>query len=355
MRTLIGFKYKYLVLFILITPLWLWAQGSISVESQVDRSTAYIGDVIQYSVIVTHDPDVNVIMPELAQNLGQFELRDYKVEEPRKQDGKIISRTDYSLSTFDTGEFTIPELQIGYTTKTDSTEKFFKTEPLLITVQSLDPEKDGDIRDIKPPRVPDRDYRDYILWGLIGLGVLIVAGAAWYFIRRYRQGKSLLPVKQKPQRPAHEVALEALQALVQGSLLTDGEVKTYYIQLSDIIRQYIRDRFFIDAPEMTTGQLLNEMDREGLKADEIGMISEFLNGCDLVKFAKYIPGEKENEIFTQLAFDFVERTKIVIIHPEEPKEITPDSEPATEELESDEPAAELPAVNESRSEEAKDV
>jgi len=94
-------------------------------------------------------------------------------------------------------------------------------------------------------------------------------------------------------------------------------VKEYYIQLSEIIRQYIEGRYFLDALEMTTTQLLEKMNQEQINADAIQMMREFLDACDLVKFAKYIPSDEETQIVTQLAFDFVQETKLVISEPTE--------------------------------------
>ncbi len=351
MRTM---KKSIFAIILLLCQTVLWAQGSISIESKVDKSTIYIGDVIQYSVILTHDPDVKVYMPELATNLGMFELRDYKVLDPQEEDGKTVSQTDYLLSTFDTGEYEIPELQIGYSTESDSTVRFIKTEPIMITIQSLNPEIDSDIRDIKPMRVPPMSYRQYIIIGGIVLLVLAAVFAAWYFYRRYKQGKSILPVRQAPPRPAHEVALEALNALVAGNLLEEKQFKAYYIELSDIVRHYIRNRFYIDAPEMTTSQLLDEMERQQLDTEYRDMMDTFLNGCDLVKFAKYVPQELETKNSTDLAFDFVEKTKMIIEEPiseeatepvdEKPAELEADEEKQKEltEIDSSEPALEEP-------------
>ncbi|NOY60668.1 MAG: protein BatD, partial [Calditrichaeota bacterium] len=234
------------------------AEGSITVDSQVDRSTILIGDVFRYSVIITHDPDVKIQSPSLGANLGQFEIRDYKVLEPVKTDSQIVEQTDYTLSTFDTGEFEIPPLKIDFTTAADSTVQSIKTKPIKITVQSLNPDQAGDIRDIKPPLEPAKQYGRIILLASIILAALLLALFIFYYIKRRKAGKSLIPRKEKPSRPAHEIALEALEKLVQSDLLAAGKVKEYYIELSDIIRQYIGNRFYIYAMEMTTSQLLDE-------------------------------------------------------------------------------------------------
>jgi hypothetical protein len=261
---------------------------------------------------LSHDPEVQLRLPALAVNLGMFEIRDYQVFDPEETENRILEKVEYRISTFDTGEYEIPELAIEYTVGDDSTVYSIKSEPITITVQSLNPDEAGDIRDIKPPLLPPPNYRAYITYGSILLGLVAVVVFAIYYLKRRREGKSLLPQKQKPLRPAHEIAEEALRKLVSAGLLERGEVKEYYIQLSDIVRQYVENRYSIPAPEMTTGQLVALMISEGFDSEYTGMLRFFLEQCDLVKFAKYIPTGGENEKTTRIAFDFVDRTKLVI-------------------------------------------
>jgi hypothetical protein len=311
MRQIAAFAAGYLCLLFISTGLGA-PGGNISIESRVDRSTIFIGDVITYSVVIAHDPEVRLLLPALAANLGMFEIRDYKVYDPENADDQVKEKIEYLISTFDTGEYEIPELMIEYTVADDSTIFTIKSEPITVTVESLNPDEAGDIRDIKPPLLPPPNYGTYITYGSILLILIALAILLLYFLKRRRQGKSLLPRKQKPIRPAHEIAMEELERLVAAGLLNRGEVKEYYIQLSDIIRQYIENRFYIPALEMTTGQLITVMSSEGLDEEYIDMMRIFLDQCDLVKFAKYIPTEQENNETTQIAFDFVDRTKLVI-------------------------------------------
>ena len=307
-------KIPYLIFLILCE--FVFAQGRISVESKVDRTTILIGDVITYSVVVSHDPDVEIKTPTLAVNLGQFEIRDYKVQEPVQKDGQIIDQTDYMISTFDTGEFEIPEFEIGYTVAGDTTLHNIKAEAVKIVINSLNPEEGGDIRDIKPPLEPTKNYKRFIIIGAFILSILMIAALLFYYFKRRKAGQSLLPSREKPARPAHEVALEALESLIQSDLIQSGQVKTYYIELSEIIRTYVEGRFFVMALEMTTTQLLSNMMQENIEERYIEMMRKFLESCDLVKFAKFLPEEKDHDTITQLAFDFVNQTKLLPIEEE---------------------------------------
>lgn len=306
-------SFALLLLIIFLTSGNGFSQNSISVESKLDRAEILIGDVVKYSLIITHDSDVQIQTPTLAANLGQFEIRDYKVLEPSKKGSQIIAQTDYLISTFDTGDYEIPALEIGYSIKDDTTLYSIKTEPIRIKVASLNPDEAGDIRDIKPPLEIPRDWkRLFMQIGGIVLACIAVT-VLFIYLRRRKQGLSILPRRSKPQRPAHEIALEALDQLTASDLLTTGQVKEYFCVISDIVRQYIENRFSIYSLEMTTTQLLENMQAEQLDQTYIDMMRDFLPGCDLVKFAKYLPSTQEIEQITRMAYNFVHKTKLVII------------------------------------------
>jgi len=322
-------KRLYFIFFIIcISVAGVAAQDQITVESQVDSAEILIGDVITYSVIVRHHPDVTVRMPEPAENLGMFEIRDFNIREPEIRDDEIVTRTDYDISTFDTGQFEIPELTVEYLLPEDSTARVLKTEPITINVKGLDVDEAASRKPNEAQLTPPRDWKQIVLIGIAALLALVAGIFLFRYLKSRKTGEPILPKKVEPPRPAHEVALEALNALTASNLLNQGEIKEYYIQLSDIIRDYIERRYYISAPEMTTTQVLREMKQQHLEKDSIEMMRTFLSSCDMVKFAKYIPSEAETEKSTALAFELVNTTKLVFA---EPQEMDMEAEPADEE------------------------
>lgn len=288
----------------------LAGEGTISVDSQVDKSTITIGDLVTYTVTVTHSQDLQVKMPELGENLGMFEIRDYSVHDPVTKDGLVQQRIDYVISTFDVGEFEIPPLTFYYSSAGDTLQHALKTKSLKIVVESMKPSEAGDIRDVKNPLLLPRDFTRYIIWGGVVLLVLLCAGGLYFWHRR-RSGKLIFPQKTEPQRPPHEIALEALQELRKSDLLANGEVKAYYIAVSEIIRRYIEGRYFITALELTTPELIENLRQAEFSEEEIDLIADFLEKCDLVKFAKYVPEADQNTAILEQAFEIVQRTKLV--------------------------------------------
>jgi hypothetical protein len=303
----------------IVALILLWsapvAAQLVAVDSHVDKSTIRIGDLVKYTVTVTHSDDVALQMPGLAANLGSFEIRDYAVHDPQKKDGQVVQSIEYMISTFDVGEFEIPPLVFRYSVSGDTMEHELKTEKLKIVVESLKPSEAGDIRDIKGPESLPRNYRQLILWGSIAMAVALLLGGLYYVYRRRKAGKGLLPKREEPQRPPHEVALQALNDLKASSLLAEGRVKEYYIQVSEIIRRYIEGRYFIIALELTTHELIENLRAADVEPGIVQRINEFLDSCDLVKFAKYQPTENENGEIVERAIEIVERTKLVYDQP----------------------------------------
>jgi hypothetical protein len=288
------------------------ANGKISLEARVDKNKITIGDLIQYSIIVTRDENVNIEIPDLGANLGAFEIRDYNDPDPEKRNGEIIQHREYTISTYDIGDYEIPPVTVRYTIGEDSIWKELTSEHIKINVESLKPSEAGDIRDIKPPLVIEKDWMRIIRFVVAGVIIVLIGILVFIYIKRRREGKSFIPHREKPKRPPHEIALEELELLLQDELLEKGEVKQFYIRISEIIRRYIEGRFFIVAIEMTTTQLIDNMNEAEIEKEDVQLVEDFLMQCDLVKFAKYIPTSEENQKVIDQAFEIVNKTKIII-------------------------------------------
>ena len=84
----------------------------------------------------------------------------------------------------------------------------------------------------------------------------------------------------------------------------------YYTRLSEILRQYLENRYGIFALEYTTGETLDHLLLTGFNnKDYYNKLKSVLTDSDLVKFAKYKPGPVENDLNFETAWDFVDSTK----------------------------------------------
>jgi hypothetical protein len=84
----------------------------------------------------------------------------------------------------------------------------------------------------------------------------------------------------------------------------------YYTRLTEILRQYLENRFRVFSLELTTEETLVELIKTGFKKNGgFNDLKSVLTGADLVKFAKYKPASDENETHFQNSWKFVESTK----------------------------------------------
>lgn len=177
---------KLLLFLLLLTHPVFSVNGQVSIKSSVDRNVITIGDLIHYQISVTHSKDINVEYPGLGVNLGAFEIRDYAAYDPKKENGNIISKVEYAITTFDTGNYVIPPVVVSYFSS-DSIKKELKTDIIKICVNSVKPSEAKDIKDIKPPLEIKINYKRYIYYGFIGLLIIgLIIGIIWYLKKRKR-------------------------------------------------------------------------------------------------------------------------------------------------------------------------
>lgn len=157
-----------------------------------------------------------------------------------------------------------------------------------------------DIRDIKPP-IEIADGLIWLWWGLIALAVMVGAILLWRILKK-RQTNIVLP----PPIPAH---VRAKQKLEQALALI-AQPKPFVIAVSDTARAYLEERFNFHAPERTTEEFLRELaGTKLLLPEQKESLGGFLASCDLVKFAKYEPGENELRELHSSAVRLVEETE----------------------------------------------
>jgi len=132
-----------------------------------------------------------------------------------------------------------------------------------------------DIRDIRGPKYL---FPPWLLPAVIAGAALLALGAygIWRWLRRRRRPRVLLPFEIALQR------LEAVRALMQ-----PDDAREFSIAVSDVVRRYIEERFGVTATHRTTEEFLHDLleSSHAPLARHRALLSEFLQQCDLVKFA----------------------------------------------------------------------
>lgn len=261
-------------------------QDRISVESKLDKQSITVGDRVTYTVIITADTTLTVDSLAIGSNLGAFEIKDFTPRESQLAEGLRIYKQSYEITTFTTGEYQIPPLEINYQTVSGE-EKTIKTDPVPLTVKSLLSGEDG--ADIRPIRGPVEFESPFPLWWVIGGAVVALAAVLGYIL--YRRARKPIDLGEEPvdTRLPWEITLEELDKLESAELIAKGEFKAFYFRLSEIFRAYLERRYGIAALERTTYEILQEFRALSLESEEEKEIRQLLEECDLVKFAKFPP------------------------------------------------------------------
>ena len=281
----------------------------VTVTAVLDKTSVTIGDKIRYSLVVSAKNDIEVEFPDFEGNLGNFNLKDFGSGRKVFWGRQKITRW-YVLDTYVIGKQALPKALVKYRRQGENDWNRLESEEKEIEVKSL-LDKPGVKRELRPIKDPlDFPFRwRYLLLGILIL-LFILAGIAIFRKKKNNLARTVeLP-------PAHQIALQKLNELKTKGLIAQGKIKEYYIEISGIIRHYIEDRFKLSAPEMTSEEfLLKARDAQELSLTQKDLLSDFLLSCDLVKFARYSPSEKETETVFESARRFVEETKEVIDAP----------------------------------------
>ena len=109
--------------------------------------------------------------------------------------------------------------------------------------------------------------------------------------------------------PKDQQALKEIERIKGDKTLRTADPKTYYTELTDVLRTYMEERFGFNAMEMTSSEIIDKLqeinDKESIKD-----LMYLFQTADLVKFAKHSPLMNENDMNLVNAVDFINNTKV---------------------------------------------
>lgn len=258
-----------------------FAQSSM-VNSQVETSSIRIGEQFQYKISVKGTE--NVILPKLVLGKGLEIIDSAKVDTVNNM---LIQK--YVLTGFDNGAFYIPQQQVFVRNQA------FLTDSLLIKVATVEIDttkiKKYPIKSIKREPYVFDDFKMYVY---LLLAVLAIIGFwIYYFVIRKRKVEEDKPTYKV--LPPFEEAIYKLNELDSKLLWQNNQVKEYYSELTEIVRNYIERELQVPALEKTTDEIIGML-RDFQNANTIQTsketilkLKELLQEADLVKFAKSKP------------------------------------------------------------------
>ena len=288
--------------------------GPVTFSARADHAQVTVGDPIVVTFSVRHPEGLTVATFDADHALGAVErLADTTLAPKRLPDGTVEEARVVTFAAYKPGPGEIPAVKVVLRDAAGK-ETEAVSAPITFNVASVLKEGESQPADLKGPI----ELKERLLWPWFALGALVLAVAAVLLWRRLRRPRPAAPapvVAAAPPRPEHEIAYEELQRLLASGLLERGEVKKFYIALAEIIRRYLGRRFEFDAFECTTWEILEVMRSARLSATTQTLLAEFLGLCDLVKFAKHLPGREETQGIVERAYHLVDETRRAVPPP----------------------------------------
>jgi hypothetical protein len=261
--------------------------GYGQVSSSIDSTAIKIGEELFYKINVKADTTAIVVFSE-EQTFQPLEMiNSYAVDTTKKENYYQLTKT-YGLTQFDSGVYTIPKqkIRIG--------DNLFFTGSLQVLVNPVvaDTTKQK-LFGIKPLIEVEKKRSGFLgTLVLIMFSILVVGGVLYWFIWRK---KPLTEAEKIAALKPYERAKLALEKLDEERYFENQEIKTYYSDLTLILRQYLDEKVYEQSLESTTDELifrlktLEAANQIKLNKETIRNIETILKRADLVKFAKSEP------------------------------------------------------------------
>ncbi len=282
-------------------------EGPVRATVTLSPAAPRLGDPLTLELVVTAEPGVTLEMPEFGEALGRFSILDFAPRRGADADGATVAGQRYTLQAPMSGRLRMPGLRLEYVDERDGDAGPYReliTDEIAFEVASVLPEGAA-VDTLLPPRPALPEVRAG-WWGrwwpaLLALA-LLAGGGAWAFAAWQRRAV------ERVRLTAHERAMRRLQALATRGFPHADEAGGWYVELSDIVRRYIEDRYAVRAPELTTEEFLVEAGR-AFSGPHRDLLGAFLERCDRVKFARYSPRQQESRDAWSAAGQFLDDTR----------------------------------------------
>lgn len=293
----------------------------IKATASLDSTHILIGDQVNLTLELEKPESLKMEFPVLADNISEYIeiLRQSPIDTILENNTmKLVQK--FLITSFDSGEHRIPPFwfRLHFDDRLDS----IASNELFIRVYTMQIDTTRGPTDIKMPYDAPVTLKEVLPWifGVILLGGIIFF--IFYYISRRKRNLPVFSLPSKPKEPPHIIALRELDRIRDEKIWQKDKIKEFYSQVTDVLRNYIEERFAIPAMEYTSDETLSAFMSRGsiLSEKSFSNLTQILHLADLVKFAKYLPLPDDHNLTLVNAYFFINDTKIEEVKkPEQPQ------------------------------------
>src|SRR5574344_524709 len=282
---------------------------SVVVTAKIDSTQIKIGQQTKIRLQVSALQGQKVVFPAFRDTIvgNVFLVKAMPVETKKLDNNKVEISKAYTVTSFDSALYYIPPMIVKVDNKDYPTQSL-SLKVMTVPVDTVHADKFYGPKPImKAPFV----WSDWI--GLFICSILALAFIAVlvYLCIRLHDNKPIIKhIKVEAKLTPHQQAMKEIEEIKDEKLeLKKEDPKEYYTRLTEAIRKYIKERFYFNAMEMTSQEIIDKLmdlkDKEALTD-----LSFLFRTADLVKFAKHAPELNENDANLVKAVDFINQTKV---------------------------------------------
>ena len=280
------------------------------------KDTFLIGEPIDLTLSLNKKNQEQIIWPFLNKGDSlpdKFEVLEVLKPQPSNNNSNITTQ-QITITSYYPGIHDFLPLVIQ-----DSTN-VITSNPLVLHVNIVAVDTAKGFLDIEPVMQPNLSFKDKatLFWEWIKkhwyvpLAILLFIAVVLFFIlgKRKKPAQEIEKPIKKKEIAADIEALSKLQKLKNNELSTQEQNKTFYVELSLTIDQYLHKRFKIDTVDKTSTEVIDLVSSH-ISDDKLDDLKQFYTVADLVKFAKQIPSKESSDNILNYLIQFIEDTKQV--------------------------------------------
>ncbi len=285
-----------------------------------EKDTLLIGDQVQWGFRVQVAPEIEILLEPLENPVvqGVELIENWKIDTLKSRKDALDLHIRSTLTSFDSGSFVVPGRDV-YLLRPDGQLDTLHLDELSLeyTTVAVDT-ADFEVRPMKEQMTYPVTVAEAAPYGA---GLLVLVLLAWLLVRYWNRRAANRPIfgAPKPVDPPHVVALRELDRIQQAQLWQSHRTKQYYTAVTDVLRKYIEGRYQVSAMESTTPEIIAMLKDCSIPASEFADFKDLLMTADMVKFAKYVATQEENERAIPVAVRFVNATFLQTMMEEETK------------------------------------
>ena len=116
--------------------------------------------------------------------------------------------------------------------------------------------------------------------------------------------------RSAPPKTARERALDALDQI--SDIIDTEDPYRFSIKVSDVLRRYVTEQYRLPLTRQTSVEFLEALaTNPSFSSDDKLLLQDFLNRCDLIKFARYDATPDDSRMLLDEATEFVKGGEVV--------------------------------------------